>query len=131
MRLTFTLPESSGAGALDVEIDHLVIAGWTGRDREAILHHIRELAELGVPQPSAIPLFYRVAVNQLSQNDCIEVGLFAGAAEISVKHNFGVRHPVRKTIVERTLKKILFICAESWMTLSHINGTVSISLMAP
>jgi hypothetical protein len=73
MRLTFTLPESSGAGVLDVEIDHLVIAGWTGRDREAILHHIRELAELGVPQPSAVPLFYRVAVNQLSQSDCIEV----------------------------------------------------------
>lgn len=73
MRLTFTLPESCGAGALDAEIDHLVIAGWTGRDREAILHHIRELAELGVPQPSAIPLFYRVAVNQLSQSEHIEV----------------------------------------------------------
>jgi len=73
MRLTFTLPESRGAAALNVEIDQLVIAGWTGRDREAILHHIRELAELGVPQPSAIPLFYRVAANQLSQNDCIEV----------------------------------------------------------
>ena len=73
MRLTFTLPESCGAGALDAEIDHLVIAGWTGRDREAILHHIRELAELGVPQPSAIPLFYRVAVNQLSQSERIEV----------------------------------------------------------
>ncbi|CAI1758157.1 Protein of uncharacterised function (DUF2848) [Serratia entomophila] len=73
MRLTFTLPESRGAAALNVEIDQLVIAGWTGRDREAILHHIRELAELGVPQPSAIPLFYRVATNQLSQNDCIEV----------------------------------------------------------
>lgn len=73
MRLTFTLPESCGAGALDAEINHLVIAGWTGRDREAILHHIRELAELGVPQPSAIPLFYRVAVNQLSQSERIEV----------------------------------------------------------
>ncbi|CAI1092733.1 DUF2848 domain-containing protein [Serratia ficaria] len=73
MRLTFTLPGSRGAAALNVEIDQLVIAGWTGRDREAILHHIRELAELGVPQPSAIPLFYRVAANQLSQSDCIEV----------------------------------------------------------
>lgn len=73
MRLTFTLPESCGAATLNVEIDHLVIAGWTGRDREAILHHIRELAELGVPQPSAIPLFYRVAANQLSQQETIEV----------------------------------------------------------
>ena len=60
MRLTFTLPESCGAAMLNVEIDHLVIAGWTGRDREAILHHIRELAELGAPA-QCNPLFYRVA----------------------------------------------------------------------
>ncbi|HEI8868481.1 DUF2848 domain-containing protein [Serratia sp. AKBS12] len=73
MKLTFALPDSSGADALNVEIDHLVIAGWTGRDRQAILHHIRELAELGVPQPSAVPLFYRVAANQLSQCDSVEV----------------------------------------------------------
>ncbi|AGB83851.1 Protein of uncharacterised function (DUF2848) [Serratia rubidaea] len=83
MQLTFTLPESAGAEALNVAIDHLVIAGWTGRDHEAILHHIRELAALGVPQPSAIPLFYRVAANQLSQSASVEVvgGASSGEAE--------------------------------------------------
>lgn len=73
MRLTFTLPETCGDKTLETEINHLVIAGWTGRDHQAIQHHIQELAELGVPQPSTVPLFYRVAVNQLSQRDCIEV----------------------------------------------------------
>ncbi|VTR33195.1 Protein of uncharacterised function (DUF2848) [Serratia fonticola] len=62
MRLTFTLPETCSAKTLDADIDHLVIAGWTGRDYKAIQHHIQELAELGVPQPSSVPLFYRVAV---------------------------------------------------------------------
>lgn len=73
MKLTFTLPETRGAEVFDAQIDHLVIAGWTGRDRAAVQHHIRELAELGVPPPSTIPLFYRVAVNQLSQSENIEV----------------------------------------------------------
>ncbi|HEJ9097683.1 TPA: DUF2848 domain-containing protein [Serratia odorifera] len=81
MQLTFTLPDSREADALNVEIDHLVIAGWTGRDRQAILHHIRELAELGVPQPSAVPLFYRVAANQLSQRDSVEVMGAASSGE--------------------------------------------------
>jgi hypothetical protein len=50
----------------------LVIAGWTGRDAEAIRHHIAELAALGVPGPSAIPLYYRVGANQLTQAGEIE-----------------------------------------------------------
>ncbi|MDX5627166.1 MULTISPECIES: DUF2848 domain-containing protein [unclassified Brenneria] len=73
MKLAFNLAEKSGATALEVDIDRLVIAGWTGRDRQAVLHHIRELEAIGVPQPSAIPLFYRVAANQLTQSPVVEV----------------------------------------------------------
>jgi hypothetical protein len=51
----------------------LVIAGWTGRDAAAIEHHIEELAELGVPRPSSVPLYYRVAAQLLTQADSIEV----------------------------------------------------------
>lgn len=56
-----------------IEIDSLVIAGWTGRDLQAIEHHIEELEAIGVPRPSAIPLFYRVASQQMSQAGTIEV----------------------------------------------------------
>ena len=40
--------------------DALIMAGWTGRDRAAVDHHIAELAALGVPGPTRIPTFYRL-----------------------------------------------------------------------
>lgn len=47
-----------------VRIDNLVIAGWTGRNVEALEKHIVELEELGVPRPSSVPCFYRVGTEQ-------------------------------------------------------------------
>lgn len=72
MQLRFTT-DYADAAVLDVEVNQLVIAGWVGRDQEAVLHHIRELEALGVPAPGAVPLFYRVATNQLSQQTQLEV----------------------------------------------------------
>lgn len=51
----------------------LIIAGWTGRDRAAVQHHIDELAVLGVAPPSQVPLFYRAAYSLLTQSDTIQV----------------------------------------------------------
>ena len=56
-----------------VEIDDLVIAGWTGRDVAALEHHIEELKAIGVQPPSRVPLYYRVATSLLTQADSIEV----------------------------------------------------------
>jgi Protein of unknown function (DUF2848) len=56
-----------------VDIDKLVIAGWTGRDVEALNHHIEELKAIGVLPPSKVPLYYRVAANLLTQADAIDV----------------------------------------------------------
>ena len=61
MKLDFTLETSAGTHTLQVDVQQLVIAGWAGRNREAIEHHIEELAAIGVPRPSAVPLYYRVA----------------------------------------------------------------------
>lgn len=72
MQLRFTT-DYADAAVLDVKVNQLVIAGWVGRDQEAVLHHIRELEALGVPAPGAVPLFYRVATNQLSQQTQLEV----------------------------------------------------------
>ena len=60
-------------GPLDVEINRLTVAGWTGRDAAAVRHHIDELAEIGVPAPSAIPLFYQAAPSLLTQAPLIDV----------------------------------------------------------
>jgi hypothetical protein len=72
--MTVTLDfEIDADGRRRIAIDAVVIAGWTARDRAAVDHHIEELAALGVPPPSEVPLFYRVAASLLTQGDRIEV----------------------------------------------------------
>ena len=74
MRLAFTLELADGTQRpLRADITQLVIAGWAGRDLAATEHHIDELAAIGVPRPSAVPLYYRVAANQLSQDETVQV----------------------------------------------------------
>ncbi|MFN7120760.1 MAG: DUF2848 domain-containing protein [Hydrogenophaga sp.] len=67
MKLSFQLDAGAASRTLDTEVHTFIVAGWAGRDRDAIEHHIEELALIGVPRPSAVPLYYRVAANQLSQ----------------------------------------------------------------
>jgi hypothetical protein len=50
-----------------------VIAGWTGRNVEALEKHIRELEALGVKRPKSTPIFYRVAADLLTNAGAIEV----------------------------------------------------------
>lgn len=86
MQLDFTLETPAGPRPLSVDVQQLVIAGWAGRNREAIEHHIEELAAIGVPRPSAVPLYYRVAANQLTQESQVQVvgGESSGEAEVFV-----------------------------------------------
>src|SRR5918993_2573840 len=56
-----------------VEIDSLIIAGWAGRNADAIEHHIEELAALGIPRPSTTPLYYRVAAQTVTQSSRLVV----------------------------------------------------------
>lgn len=52
---------------------NLVVAGWTGTDEKGLQHHIEELAALGVPPPSSVPVFYRNAVSNVMQVDRLQV----------------------------------------------------------
>lgn len=70
---TLALQFSVDGRAVSVRATELVIAGWTGRDIAAVEHHIHELEAIGVPRPSSVPLFYRVAVNQLTQSETVQV----------------------------------------------------------
>lgn len=67
-RLTLT-----GRDRVAVAIDHLVIAGWAGRDEAALRHHVEELAAIGVPRPGSMPVFYRVAAQTLTQTSVLSV----------------------------------------------------------
>ena len=73
-QVSFNVVSRSGASAAcAVEVNRLTIAGWAGRDRAAIEHHIAELAELGVKRPSTTPCFYRLGAELLTQAEQIDV----------------------------------------------------------
>ncbi|MGH7003427.1 MAG: DUF2848 domain-containing protein [Alphaproteobacteria bacterium] len=65
-----------------VAIETLVIAGWTGRNQEALEKHIRELEELGVKRPKTTPIFYRVAAALLTTADEIQVSGADSSGEV-------------------------------------------------
>ncbi|MEP3636990.1 MAG: DUF2848 domain-containing protein [Paracoccaceae bacterium] len=64
---------SIGSTQIDTVIEHLVVAGWTGRDHSAVQHHIDELATIGVAPPSTTPLFYQVSRSLLTQAETVQV----------------------------------------------------------
>ncbi len=55
------------------DVQRAIIAGWTGRNKEAMEEHISELEELGVKRPARTPMFYRVSRDRLMITDRIEV----------------------------------------------------------
>ncbi|HEX2197328.1 MAG TPA: DUF2848 domain-containing protein [Burkholderiales bacterium] len=56
-----------------IQVSELVIAGWTGRDEQALKKHIRELEEIGVKPPKTTPIFYRVSANLFTHEKAIQV----------------------------------------------------------
>jgi hypothetical protein len=71
--LTFTRSFKDKTDQVTVTPQALIVAGWTGRDEAALRHHIEELAAIGVPRPSSVPVFYRNAVTNIVQTDRLEV----------------------------------------------------------
>jgi hypothetical protein len=71
--LQFSCLELSNSHTTIFNPAKVVIAGWTGRNLDAIEHHIEELAAIGVPRPSTVPLYYRVGIHCLTQAHSIEV----------------------------------------------------------
>src|SRR2546423_8843372 len=71
--LTFTRHFKDRTDQVSVTPEALIVAGWTGRDEAALRHHIEELAAIGVPRPSSVPVFHRNAVTNIVQTDRLEV----------------------------------------------------------
>ncbi len=69
----FRFTDDGGSFDKSVEIDNLVIAGWTGRDRQALAKHIAELEAIGVARPKKTPCFYRASVARLTMAGSIQV----------------------------------------------------------
>lgn len=78
---------------VELEVQRLVVAGWAGRDKAAVEHHIAELAELGVPAPSQVPLYYRAGANLLTTDGAIQVvgdGTSGEAEAVLLSHPEGL-----------------------------------------
>ncbi len=60
----------------------LIVAGWTGRNIDAVQHHIDELKALGIAPPSQVPLYYRVSHSLLTQDDHLSVLGSASSGEV-------------------------------------------------
>ena len=71
--LRFDLHARQGLQRMALEPAALIVAGWTGRDEAALRHHIEELAAIGVPRPSSVPVFYRNSILNLTQAPMVEV----------------------------------------------------------
>jgi Protein of unknown function (DUF2848) len=61
-----------GGPRAELTVRRLVIAGWAGRDRDEIEHHIAELAAIGVKRPSSIPCFYEASASLLTTEASID-----------------------------------------------------------
>ncbi|MEQ3624509.1 MAG: DUF2848 domain-containing protein [Celeribacter sp.] len=77
-----TIEFRANGAPLPLDLKHLIVAGWTGRDADAIAHHIEELAALGVPAPSATPLYYRVSAPLLTTAPLLEAVGDASSGEV-------------------------------------------------
>lgn len=71
MKAVFQI-EADSPRQVEVDFNTLIVAGWAGRDIAAIEHHIEELAAIGVPRPTSVPLYYRIADNQLTQAERVQ-----------------------------------------------------------
>lgn len=67
---------------ITLQAQALTVAGWTGRNLEAVQHHIDELKALGIAPPSQVPLYYRVSQALLTQDSHITVLGEASSGEV-------------------------------------------------
>ena len=71
--LSFVVEGLQGSEALVFDVDRLVCCGWSGRDPAALQAHIDELAQLGVPPPTRVPIYMNLSTCLLTQNSEMQV----------------------------------------------------------
>lgn len=68
----------------DIDLEMVVVAGYTARDRASVMHHIDELAAIGIPPPPTVPMYWKFPPWLLMHDDrMIVVGAeTSGEAEV-------------------------------------------------
>lgn len=71
--MRFTVESKAGTESIDVTVEFGLLAGYTGRDQEAVRAHIAELAEHGVRAPERVPTVYPVPARRLTHANVVQV----------------------------------------------------------
>jgi hypothetical protein len=69
---------------VEVPVRQLLLAGYTGRDRAAVLEHVKELEALGVSPPARIPSVFVVEPDLVGALAAIEVSGTETSGEVEV-----------------------------------------------
>jgi len=83
MRLDLGLVREGRREPVQFDVERVIVAGFTGRDQEAVQKHLAELRAHGVPCPDRTPVLYQKFANLLTTSSQIEVlgGETSGEAE--------------------------------------------------
>lgn len=81
-QIEFMLSTIDRAEQRKVAVENVVIAGWAGRDAEAVQAHIDELAELGVTPPPSVPCFYPVGAELVTVGAAVDCLGSASSGEV-------------------------------------------------
>lgn len=72
-QLKLSLETAAGNRPLPLIIDRLIVAGWVGKNKEAVREHIEELGKLGVPAPSRTPTYMNLSASLLTTSEAMDV----------------------------------------------------------
>ena len=70
--LDLILDDHGTETALSFTPTRFIVAGWTGRDKAKMEHHMAELEALGIKRPATTPVFYRNAVTRLTTTELLQ-----------------------------------------------------------
>jgi 2-keto-4-pentenoate hydratase/2-oxohepta-3-ene-1,7-dioic acid hydratase in catechol pathway len=79
---TIVLDDVSTRNRHAVVVGRVLIAGFTGRQREAVEEHVRELADAGVPMPERTPALYETDTQSVRQTSVLVVSADNTSGEI-------------------------------------------------
>lgn len=82
VKLNLTVENRVGQNSLAFDAKKLVIAGWTGRNLEAMEAHVAELEEIGIARPKRMPEYYNNGLNLLTTDESIQVVGDSSSGEI-------------------------------------------------
>ena len=72
-RLSLTIVSRTGREPFEFAVRAVWNGGWSSRDLEAVRQHAAELAHMGVPAPTRVPIYFPLTTSVAVTSDRIEV----------------------------------------------------------